>query len=453
MAGFNNDVLIADNVDFRGVSPTSGQVTTDGQLLIGSTVAPNIRVGTLTSTGGTLTITPGSGTINLDLAGGSVGVDSVAVQATTAPGVSPVLPTGAGLMTVNGAAVAAQTIPIQSRSIALNSYQIEAQRASSSAVTNATQQGLASFNSSQFLVDASGWVSQLNGLSPSNFPVQAVTGPGVSPVVPSALGALSISGATVAAGVVPLQSRSIAVNSLQLEVQRASSSAATNATQQGVSSYNSAQFSVDANGWVSQVNGLSASSFGVQAATGPGTNPVLPTAGGLVTINGTVVAAHAIPLRTDSLAANTINVEAQISSAQAVSTASANGLAHFSSASFAVDGNGFVTFTGSTAMSWIDQALPITLATQTGYFVTSGITVTLPAGAAQGSIIEVVNDFGASVVIQAGVGQTIRIGNVTSSVAGTATSPLQGDSIRIVYRAATSTWFAVPGVEGNWILA
>ena len=73
MAGFNNGTVFADNVDFRGVKPVSGQVTTDGQLLIGSTASPNIKVGTLTSTGGTVTITPGSGTINLEAAGGSGG--------------------------------------------------------------------------------------------------------------------------------------------------------------------------------------------------------------------------------------------------------------------------------------------------------------------------------------------------------------------------------------------
>lgn len=66
MAGFDNDVMFANNVDFRGVEPIVGQVTTNGQLLIGSTVAPNIRVGNLTSTGGTITITNGAGTINLE---------------------------------------------------------------------------------------------------------------------------------------------------------------------------------------------------------------------------------------------------------------------------------------------------------------------------------------------------------------------------------------------------
>lgn len=72
MAGFSNETVYADNVNFSGAKTPA--VTADGQLLIGSSVAPKIRVGTLTSTGGTVTITNGAGTINLE---------SVAETATT----------------------------------------------------------------------------------------------------------------------------------------------------------------------------------------------------------------------------------------------------------------------------------------------------------------------------------------------------------------------------------
>lgn len=66
MPGFDTgSVMFALNVDFTGNSLTEGtaQVTTDGQLLIGSSVAPNIRVGTLTSGDGSILITPGNGTL------------------------------------------------------------------------------------------------------------------------------------------------------------------------------------------------------------------------------------------------------------------------------------------------------------------------------------------------------------------------------------------------------
>lgn len=72
MAGFDNDVMFASNVDFRGVEPVVGQVTANGQLLIGSTVSPNIRVSTLTAGTG-ITITNGAGSITVATDGATVG--------------------------------------------------------------------------------------------------------------------------------------------------------------------------------------------------------------------------------------------------------------------------------------------------------------------------------------------------------------------------------------------
>ena len=69
MPGFQNDTLFAGNVDFTGnITHPTPQVTADGQLLIGATVAPNIRVGTLTSLDSSVTITPTAGSIDLSAA-------------------------------------------------------------------------------------------------------------------------------------------------------------------------------------------------------------------------------------------------------------------------------------------------------------------------------------------------------------------------------------------------
>lgn len=263
--GFSGGVMLATNVNFSGaVTPA---VTTDGQLLIGSTTLPNIKVGSLTSTGGTITITPGSGTINLDLSGGSVGVDSVQVQAFTAPGTNPVLPTGAGLLTINGAAVAAAGIPVRSDSIAVNALQIEVQRASASVATDTTSQGLASFNSAQFIADGNGFVSLVS-----------------APVT-----------------------------------------------------------------W-------------------------LESAGGALLVN-------------------------------------------------------------------------------TGYFANAAAAYTLPAAPAIGQIVEIIDNIGGGVVVTANAGQTIRLQNTISSVAGTATSSQFGDALRLVYRAANTQWQCAPAMGGNWLTA
>lgn len=55
MAGFVNDTMYADNVDFTGSASPAPTVTTDAQLLIGSTATPNIKVGVLTSPDNSIT--------------------------------------------------------------------------------------------------------------------------------------------------------------------------------------------------------------------------------------------------------------------------------------------------------------------------------------------------------------------------------------------------------------
>lgn len=65
MAGFSNDVMYADNVNFAGGKTAT--VSVNGQLLIGSTATPNIKVGTITST--TLTIGYSSPNITIEAGG------------------------------------------------------------------------------------------------------------------------------------------------------------------------------------------------------------------------------------------------------------------------------------------------------------------------------------------------------------------------------------------------
>lgn len=75
MPGFNRDstgvtdqnVLFADNVDFSGSTAPAPKVIADGQLLIGSTATPNIRVNTLSSPDGSIQITNGPGSIALQV--------------------------------------------------------------------------------------------------------------------------------------------------------------------------------------------------------------------------------------------------------------------------------------------------------------------------------------------------------------------------------------------------
>lgn len=207
-------------------------------------------------TGVSIISTPASNLLTISLTGGGIAVDQIAVQAATAPGVTPVDPTGAGLLTINGAAVAAHSVPIETRSRALNALNVELQRSTASAVTDATAQGISSFNSAQFSADANGWISLVGGSGPAaqKFNVDANTGPGTDPVIPDGSGQVIVTGGQVAAGTVGtnvIRTDSLAANTYTIEIQRSTAVAATDSTNNGVSHFDSADFSVDANGFVS----------------------------------------------------------------------------------------------------------------------------------------------------------------------------------------------------------
>lgn len=258
MKGFSGvngqeDFVFADNASFDGTQRNGG-LQTNGQLWVGATT-PNvggthINVGTITSPLGTLSIGYSSPNITIDTVGGGVSIDSIAMQT----GTSPVVPDGAGLLTFNGARVAAGTNPVRTNGTAANTMQLEVQTTQAIASTNVNNVGLAAFDSAAFDVDANGFV-QLNGggIAATSFDVQANTAPGTDPVIPTAAGVVTVNGAVVANHSVVLESRSRAANAYNLEVQYATSAAATDGTKSGVAHFDSTSFSVDSVGFVQLV--------------------------------------------------------------------------------------------------------------------------------------------------------------------------------------------------------
>jgi hypothetical protein len=95
----------------------------------------------------------------VSLAGGGEAVDSFQVQATTAPGVNPVVPTINGLVTVNGAVVANHSVVLETRTRALNAYNLEVQYSTTSATTDGTKSGVSHYDSNAFAVDSVGFVT------------------------------------------------------------------------------------------------------------------------------------------------------------------------------------------------------------------------------------------------------------------------------------------------------
>lgn len=77
---------------------------------------------------------------------------------------------------------------------------------------------------------------------------------GTSPVVPDGTGKVTFNGGTVAAGTNPVRTNGTAATTMTLQVQISQATAATDATRIGLAAFSSAQFTVDANGFVTITN-------------------------------------------------------------------------------------------------------------------------------------------------------------------------------------------------------
>jgi len=103
-----------------------------------------------------------------------------------------------------------------------------------------------------------------------------------------------------------------------------------------------------------------------------------------------------------------------------------------------------ITVSGS-GMTWSRISASQTLAVNNGYFCVSpggALALLLPAVSAVGAEIEVSLQGATSWSITQGAGQSITIGNQTTTVGvgGSLTSTQQGDTIRLVCQLANLTW-------------
>ena len=152
----------------------------------------------------------------------------------------------ANVLNVLGQSIASGSTPVHTTG-AGNTVTVDVQTSQAIAATDATKIGLAAFNNTEFTVDANGFVSLVGGGSSiQKINVQI----GTSPVVPLA-GAITFNGTVVSAGTNPVRTDGTGANTMALEVQLSQALAASDATKVGLANFNSLQFSVDANGFVS----------------------------------------------------------------------------------------------------------------------------------------------------------------------------------------------------------
>lgn len=211
---------------------------------------------------------------------GGVGnaVLEVQVDANTAPGTDPVVPTGLGVLTINGTCVAAQSVPCRTNSLAANNLNVEVQVASdrTGAPVDKNDAGVCSFNDTQFTVDTNGYVTLSQaGLVLSDLTVDTTDGSGVNPVVTTATGGMTFSAQAVAQHSVPIETISRAANSYSVEAQYATTTATSTPASSGLSHYYAADFAVNSSGFVSLQNaptfsGPGASNLGITYDAGTG---------------------------------------------------------------------------------------------------------------------------------------------------------------------------------------
>lgn len=188
-------------------------------------------------------------------------IDSIGVQFNTSPGVDPVLPDVAGLVSIDGNVVASGTnasTPVATHSRALNAFDLDVQVSSAVAPTpsDTNDVGLCSFDNTQFNVDANGFVSLVGG----GIAVDSLTGDDSTEVGPDGAGNIDVTGEAVAnaSNVKPLYIDGDAgTNSLNWEIQVAAAvtGAPGDKNDAGIASFDDQAFLLNSDGYVELYGG------------------------------------------------------------------------------------------------------------------------------------------------------------------------------------------------------
>lgn len=406
------------------------------------------------------------------------------MDASTPPGTDPVVPDGSGIVTVTGGQVAAGTTTnvIRTNSLAANTYTIEVQRSQAVGVSTIGDNGVCHFDSADFSVDANGFVSLTGSTS------LTLTGDTGGPLPPTA-GNWDIL-AQPNSGSTPHFDGSVSTLTLNLADGNANILLGNSTGNAGVTGTFNSALGFLCLGSIAGGNGnIAIGSSCASAITdgnnniGIGTSSLALSTGagsdsnigiGVTTLNQLLSGANNTAIgigsggnytgsESNNLCLgspgilgenNTIHIGDQGSGVAQQNKCYIAGIVGVtaSNAQFVtIDSvTGQLGVSSSVISTWIDTSGTFTAASGTGYFITAASTPTLPAAPAQGDIVQFVCDTASTVTVTANTGQRIRIGSALSALAGTAASSTQGNSISLVFRSATSTWFSIDAPEGTW---
>jgi hypothetical protein len=141
---------------------------------------------------------------------------------------------------------ATNAVPVYLKQTSTSTDSIEVQVAEAAASSNINNVGLASFNNVQFSVDANGYVSATGAI-----PIQFTGNTGTT-ASPSS-GNINIFGSSTSAGSTPVSSTASG-STVTLNIQKSQAIASTNASNVGLAAFNSTEFTVDSNGYVSLIS-------------------------------------------------------------------------------------------------------------------------------------------------------------------------------------------------------
>ena len=500
MAGFINDslgreIVFCNNVDFTGNVVPAATMIADGDLLIGSSVQPNIRVATLTAGTG-VTVTNGHGSItiaasaimattfttdnattatpaanNLNLFGTTAqGLTSSATGSTVTFTIADWTTSqkGVGVLATNAQAIAGivSTAAITPTSLAAK---LGAQTAHGLPIGEGTTSAItwtAAPVAGQLLIGTSGTTDPVlntltagTGITITNgsgtitiaaaggaVEVETLTGNSGGAISPTAgnintLGAGSItiagSGSTLTTQLTGLTNHAVLVGAGTSTITNVGPTAVVGQVLQSAGSSADPAFSTATYPLTTTINQILFSSA-ANAVTG------------LATANSAtlVTTSAGVPVFTGTMTNGQIIVGSTGATPTAATLTAGTGVS-------IVNAAGAITINATGAgLTWQEISTATNAVANNGYIATAALTLTLPSAPAMGTTVGTMVLTTGALTIKAQNTDTIRMGAQVSAAAGTAVSQVNaaitGASVQLIYDATSGVWFQYAGATGTW---